>query len=273
MAIVLITGCRSGIGLETALAFGRRGDRVYATMRDPSAGTPLRRAIDDEELSVVMTPVDVTDAEAVSGTVCDVLAQEGRIDVLVNNAGIGGVVSAIEEIDEAVARAVWETNFWAPFRLIRAVLPSMRANGSGVIVNLSTFGARFPGGPGLAVYAATKHAISRFSESLQTELAGTGIRVVAIEPGFFATEIYTDAKRPSLDPSSPYYRLIRNIDASIAQQVADGADPAIVARAIVAAVEDTTSPTCILVGDDAIAAFDAHRRTLMSTWAGEFDNG
>jgi NAD(P)-dependent dehydrogenase (short-subunit alcohol dehydrogenase family) len=270
MAVVLITGCRSGIGLETALAFGRRGDRVYATMRDPAAGTRLRDAADREGLSVVMAALDVTDAAAVSGVVGDILAQEGRVDVLVNNAAIGGATSAIEEIDEDVARAVWETNFWAPFRLIRAVLPGMRANGLGVIVNLSTYGARFPGGPGLAMYGTSKHAISRFSESLQTELSRTGVRVVAIEPGFFAgTDIYTPDKRPDLDPSSPYARLIQSVDASVAAQIANGADPAVVASAIVTAVEDPNSPTCVLVGDDAVAAFDARRRALMTAWADE----
>jgi NAD(P)-dependent dehydrogenase (short-subunit alcohol dehydrogenase family) len=149
------------------------------------------------------------------------------------------------------------------------VLPGMRANGSGVIVNLSTFGARFPGGPGLAMYGTSKHAISRFPESLQTELSGTGVRVVAIEPGFFATDIYSDDKRPVLDPSSPYARVVRSVDTSVATRVANGADPAVVASAIVAAVEDPSSPTCILVGDDAMAAFDAHRRALMTGWVEE----
>ena len=182
------------------------------------------------------------------------MARESRIDVLVNNAGIGGVASAIEEIDEDVARAVWETNFWAPFRLIRAVLLHMRGQRSGVIVNLSTYGARLPGRPGLAMYSMSKQAISRLSESLQAELPGTGVRVVAIEPGFFSTEIYSGDKRPPIDPASPYAPIISAVDTRIAAGIANGADPAVVASAILAAVDDLASPTRVLVGDDAIAA-------------------
>src|SRR5262249_6182564 len=155
----------------------------------------------------------------------NVVAREGRIDVLVNNAGIGGAASAIEEVDEDVARAVWETNFWAPFRLIRAVLPHMRGQRAGVIVNLSTYGTRFPGGPGGAMYSVSKQAISRLSESLQAELRGTGVRVVAIEPGFFSTELYSGDKRPPIDPTSPYAPIISAVDARIAERIANGADP------------------------------------------------
>jgi NAD(P)-dependent dehydrogenase (short-subunit alcohol dehydrogenase family) len=269
MAVVLITGCRSGIGLQTALAFARRGDRVYATSRDVVRADQLRQSVNRECLPVEIQALDVTDGDAVRRMVGDVVAREGRIDVLVNNAGIGGGASAIEEVDEDVARAVWETNFWAPFRLIRAVLPHMRGQGSGVIVNLSTNGARFPGGPGLAMYGMSKQAISRLSESLQAELRGTGVRVVAMEPGFFSTEIYSGDKRPAIDPASPYAPIISAVDTRIAEGIANGADPAVVASAILAAVDDPASPTRVLVGDDAIAAFDAYRRALLATWHAE----
>ena len=268
MAVVLITGCRSGIGLQTALAFARRGDRVYATSRDVVRAEQLRQSVDRESLPVEIQTLDVTDGDAARRMIGNVVAREGRIDVLVNNAGIG-VVSAIEEIDEDVARAVWETNFWAPFRLIRAVLPHMRGQGSGVIVNLSSIGARLPGGPGMAMYGASKQAISRLSESLQAELRGTGVRIVAVEPGFFSTEIYSRDKRSPIDATSPYAQIISAVDTRIAEGIANGADPAVVASAILAAVDDPASPTRVLVGDDAIAAFDAHRRTLLAAWHAE----
>jgi NAD(P)-dependent dehydrogenase (short-subunit alcohol dehydrogenase family) len=189
--------------------------------------------------------------------------------VLVNNAGISRPASSIEEIDENVARAVWETNFWAPFRLIRAVLPHMRAQHSGVIVNLSTFGARFPGASVLAMYAISKHAISRLSESLQAELAGTGVRVVAIGPGFFATEIYNDAKRAAVNPSSPYAAMVAATDEAIATGIAEGADPALVAQAIVTSADNPNTPTCLLVGDDAIERVSAYRQELITAWQTE----
>ena len=163
MDVVVVTGCGSGIGLQTALAFARRGDRVYAVARDGHRCDRLRAAVDAESLPVSIVEMDVTDGSGVDAMVADVMAAEARIDVVVNNAGIAEGVSAVEEIDESVARAVWETNFWGSFRLIRAVLPHMRSAGRGVIVNLSSFGARFPGGPGLSMYACSKQALTRLT--------------------------------------------------------------------------------------------------------------
>ena len=120
------------------------------------------------------------------------------------------------------------------------------------------------------MYGMSKQAISRLSESLQAELRGTGVRVVAIEPGFFSTEIYRRDKRPPNDPASPYAPIISAVDSRIAEGIANGADPAVVASAILAAVDDPASPTRVLVGDDAIAAFDAYRRALLAAWGDEF---
>lgn len=169
-----------------------------------------------------------------------------------NNAGIG-FVGAIEDTDEERLRLLWETNFWGPVRLCRAVLPHMRARGNGVIVNLSSFGARFPGGAWLAMYGAFKHGISRISESLNAELAGTGVRAVAMEPGFFATEIYAEDKRATIDPSSFYAPTLTAVDGVIAEAIAGGADPSAVAATVLAAVDDPDTPSCVLVGDDAHA--------------------
>lgn len=270
MATVLITGCRSGIGLQTALAFGRRGDTVYATMRDTNADDHLKSIVERESLPIVVRPLDVTDGDAISRTVSEVVAEQGGVDVLVNNAGVG-FVGAIEEVDEAQARLTWETNFWGPIRLSQAALPHMRSRGRGVIVNLSTFGARFPGGPWLAMYSATKHAISQITESLNAELAGTGVRVVAIEPGFLATDIYADRKRATIEPSSYYAPALTQVDAAIAAGIESGADPALVADAILAAVDDPHSPARVLVGEDAIAHWDTLRRALIDQWRSELD--
>ncbi|HZB41961.1 MAG TPA: SDR family NAD(P)-dependent oxidoreductase [Ilumatobacter sp.] len=266
MAVVLITGCRSGIGLATALAFGRRGDRVYATMRDPARGERLSQIVRREGLNVAVEALDVTSDDQITRTVATIIASDGRVDVLVNNAGVPGVAAAIEELDESVARTTFETNFWGPFRLSRAVLPHMRRQGQGVIVNVSSFAARFPGSGVLAIYGLTKHLVSRLSESLQDELTSTGVRVVAIEPGFFATEIYDSAKRGTIDPMSPYAAMVAATDAAIADGIAAGADPSIVAAAIVTAVDDPSSPTCVLVGDDAVAAVEEFRQAEYGSW-------
>lgn len=238
---VLVTGCRSGIGLQTALAFGRRGDRVYAAVRDPARCDELRAAVDGESLPVTVVRLDVTDGDAIDATVADMLAGEGRIDVVVNNAGVG-FVSAVEEMDLALATQTWATNFWGPFRMMRAVLPSMRAAGRGVIVNVSTYGVNFPGGGGLAMYVACKRALTQLTEVTQDEVTGSGVRLVSIEPGFFATQVYGDDKRQPIDERSFYAPLLHRVDDHIAANVRDGADPAIVAAGIVAAADDASTP-------------------------------
>ena len=145
----------------------------------------------------------------------------------------------------------------------------MRAQGGGVIVNLSSVGTRFPGGGWLAMYGATKQAITRISESLNAELVGTGVRAVAIEPGFFATEIYADRKRASIDPASHYAAALTQADDRIAAAIAKGADPATVAHAIVAAVDNPATPVRVLVGEDAVARWDEFRRVLIKQWQAE----
>jgi NAD(P)-dependent dehydrogenase (short-subunit alcohol dehydrogenase family) len=271
MATVLITGCRSGIGYHTALTFGRRGDTVYATMRDPSVDGRLQQVVERESLPVVIHPLDVTDGTGISELVANLIAGEGAIDVLVNNAGIG-FAESIEELDEWRARLVWETNFWGPLRLSRSVLPHMRSRRSGFIINVSSQAAHFPGGPWLAMYSNSKIALSSFTQSLDTELAGTGVRAVSIEPGYFATEIYGDRQRAVIDANSPYAAGIARADAFVAAGVAGGDDPQIVADAIVAVVQDPQTPVRVVVGDDAKAAWDAYRRATIEKWRLELDS-
>lgn len=121
------------------------------------------------------------------------------------------------------------------------------------------------------MYAATKHAISQITESLNTELAGTGVRIVAIESGFFATELYADHKRVTITPSSHYAPALTHVDAAIATGIASGADPSLVADAILEAVDNPHSPARVLVGTDALARWDAFRRELIDQWRAELD--
>jgi NAD(P)-dependent dehydrogenase (short-subunit alcohol dehydrogenase family) len=268
MRVVLITGCRSGIGRATALGFARAGDAVHATMRDPTDGEELVDVAKREGLSIEVRALDVTDGHAIDDVTRAVLATHGRIDVLVNNAGVPGPLAALEEVDEAQARRAVETNFWAPFRLTRAVLPHMRAAGGGVIVNISTFGVRLaPGTRGLFFYNMTKRALYQLSLSLEAELEGTGVRVIDIEPGAFATGIYDDSKRPVIDATSPYAPMLITMDRVLAGMIANGAPPEIVASAIVEAVDDPESPTCVLVGEDAIAAVTEYEQAQVADWA------
>ncbi|MEW6581805.1 MAG: SDR family oxidoreductase [Actinomycetota bacterium] len=258
MSVVLITGCSSGIGLETALAFARRGDTAYASMRDPARGTGLRERADAEGLAVEVPALDVTDDSSVVSAVRAVERRQGAIDVLVNNAGIAGS-GPVETIPAERARAVLETNLWGPVRTIRAALPAMRARGAGVIVNVSSVAARVPAMPYNGFYAAGKSALGALSESLAWELAPFGIRVVCVEPGFFRTGIAAKAwAEPAAGPYRADHRWVNDFFARNGE--AGGGDPAVVGEAIARAAHDSASPLHVLVGDDARAYVDLARR-------------
>lgn len=253
MAVVVITGCRSGFGYEGALAFGRRGDTVHATLRDPSSGDRLVAAAAAEGLDVRISALDVTDDASVTAAIERVVAEHGRIDVVVNNAGVSGPQLPLEEQPEAAMRAAVETNVWGPIRVCRAVLPVMRAQGSGVIVNVSSVAARRAGSATTAIYGLTKAALSRLTESLHAEIVGFGLRAVALEPGSFATELF---ERDALvvDPSSPYAAVMAERVRRMAAFGGEAAHPSIVAAAMLRAVDDPTTPVRVLVGDDAVSA-------------------
>jgi NAD(P)-dependent dehydrogenase (short-subunit alcohol dehydrogenase family) len=144
MAVALVTGASAGIGLATAVALGRAGQDVYATMRKPAAAPELSAIAAAEKLPIKILPMDVDDDASVSKTVAEVLADAGRIDVLVNNAGIQGS-GPVEELPLTDFRRVMETNFFGSIRCIQAVLPGMRKQRDGHIVNVSTIGGRITG--------------------------------------------------------------------------------------------------------------------------------
>lgn len=203
MAAVLITGCSSGIGLETALAFARRGDHTYASMRNPEKAARLRERAAAENLEVEVLALDVTDDASVAAAVQLVEERHGAVDVLVNNAGIT-YAGAIEVTPIEQARAVMETNFWGVLRTIRAALPAMRARGGGVIVNVSSLAGRVWSVPYGGFYSASKAGIGSLSEALAGEVEQFGVRVVCIEPGSFATDVQTNAFNRELSEEDPY---------------------------------------------------------------------
>jgi NAD(P)-dependent dehydrogenase (short-subunit alcohol dehydrogenase family) len=251
MAVVVITGCSSGIGLEAALAFARRGHTACATMRNVAKAEGLRKRAADEGLDVSVVPLDVTDDASVRSGVADIRDRFGPIDVVVNNAGVG-YDGAVETIPMDVARGLMETNFWGAFRMIQAVVPEMRERRSGVVVNVSSLAGRIPGGLYQGIYAASKHGLGAMSESLAGELMPFDVRVVCIEPGFFATEIAANADAvDSGIAGSAYGPDHAWFDAFMRGGVESGADARIVADAIVSAVHDPDTPLHRAVGDDA----------------------
>lgn len=259
MSVVLITGCSTGFGLETALAFARRGDTAVATMRNLAKADALRERADAEGLTVHLETLDVLDQQSIDDAVSKVLQDHGTIDVLVNNAGVSSD-GPVETQSIENAMRLMDTNFWGALRMIRSVLPTMRANRSGVIINVSSIAGRIPGIPFSGMYSASKHALGTLSEALAREIEPFSIRVVAIEPGFFATEFVANNLSDDEVQSSVYAAdqdwLKKFMDAGIG----GAPGPEIVAKAIVAAADDSSGKLHQPIGDDALMYLDLMRQ-------------
>lgn len=252
MAIALITGCSTGFGQKAALHFARKGDTVYASMRDTTKAGLLEEAREKEKLKIEAIQLDVTDETSVNNAVRQVIDREGRIDVLVNNAGIGAH-GPIEETDEDEAKEVFETNFFGALRTMRLVAPTMRAQRSGTIVNVSSL-AGVVTAPFQGVYSASKRALEAASEALYYELHPFGVRVLLIEPGGFETAIEQSRRVPRrYNEGSPYLEFDQRFAQALTRLpgAAVRGDPQIVAEAIYDAVHAEQPKLRYLVGQDA----------------------
>ena len=202
----LITGANTGIGFATSVYLARHGFRVHAAIRDFSRSEKLQKVIEKEKLPIVIHQLDVTDLDSISQVVTKIEDDEGRVDVLINNAGLSNACP-MELYPEDEHRLLFETNYWGPVHLTQAVLPGMRAQGRGTIVNMSSILGRVAV-VNQAAYCASKFAIEAFSESLALEVSPMGIRIIIIEPGVIATPIFE--KTPvHYDKSSPYRQAMR----------------------------------------------------------------
>ncbi|MFE4821625.1 oxidoreductase [Streptomyces sp. NPDC056704] len=222
--VALVTGASSGIGNTTARAFVAAGFEVIGTGRTASGLTP--------PAGVTFLDLDVTSNESVTAAVQEVIERFGRIDVLVNNAGLGSA-GAAEENSVAQAQSLFNLNFFGLVRMTKAVLPHMRAQGHGRIVNLSSVLGVIPQ-PYMALYVAAKHAIEGYSESLDHEVREHGVRVLLVEPGYTRTAFDTKAAQP--DTPLPLYAERRRVfDEVVAAAMKTGDDPSVVAKEIVSA--------------------------------------
>ena len=204
MTSVLITGTSKGIGLETALAFGRAGHRVHATMRNPSQSPALAETLAKEKLPITISTMDVDSDQSVNDAITTIL-KSGPIDVLVNNAGVEGV-GPVEEFPSAKFRAIMETNYFGALRCIQAVVPGMRQRQTGSIINVSSVAGRLCCPP-LTSYCASKWALEALSEGLACELRTFNIRVAIVEPGIIDTAMAQRIGDPA--PGSPYGQTAR----------------------------------------------------------------
>ena len=224
--VVLITGASSGIGRATAELLVGRGHRVFGGVRGPATTRPLA--------GVELVPLDVRDQASVKACVEEVLSRAGRIDVLINNAGVN-LVGAIEETSVGQAQALFDTNVIGVLRMIQAVLPGMRRQGAGQIVNISSILGILPA-PFMGVYASTKHAVEGLSESLDHEVRGFGIRVVLIEPPYVRTNLDASAAQAE-GRIDVYAAQRRRTAAAITQNTNSAPEPRIVAEEVLRSIE------------------------------------
>jgi NAD(P)-dependent dehydrogenase (short-subunit alcohol dehydrogenase family) len=250
--LVLITGCSSGIGLATALECAEAGFRVVGTMRNLERREALLEAARAREVSIAVEQLDVTSTSA-PGKVRELVLKYGPFFGLVNNAGIafGG---AFEEQSDEDVREQFETNVFGLMAITRSLLPSMRAQGRGRIVNVSSLSGRL-GLPGVSSYAATKHAVEGFSEALRWEVEPFGIQVTLVEPGTFRTPLFAgNQRRGSLaDMEGPYARLNRLLERVALEASKSAPAPDAVGKAIARTLAQSSPPFRTIVGHDARA--------------------
>jgi NAD(P)-dependent dehydrogenase (short-subunit alcohol dehydrogenase family) len=248
--VAIVTGSSSGIGLESALLLARNGYITYATMRSPEKDTSIKTVVQKEGLPIRVVQLDVTDDSSVKNAVDHIISEAGRIDVLVNNAGYG-LGGALEDLSMEEIKSQYETNLFGLIRVTQAVLPTMRKQRSGRILNLSS-GAGIFGYPGGSAYVSTKFAVEGLSESIAYELEPFGIKVILIEPGFIRTNfanVMVVAKKAQ-DPASPYSELMQKIMASASELAKNASDAELVANVILDAASNPNPRLRYLAGKD-----------------------
>ncbi|MFP6624983.1 MAG: SDR family oxidoreductase [Myxococcota bacterium] len=250
MEIAVVTGTSTGIGLATSLHLARNGYRVFAGMRNLAKADALRDAAAAEDLSVEVIEIDVT-SELSTKSAFEAVRSAGPVDVLVNNAGIGGA-SPLELTPEAEHRQIFETNYFGAVRCIQQVLPFMRERGRGAIANITSVEGVFAT-PNQIAYSASKFALECLGEALAHEVCRFGVRVFNIEPGVIMTNIFENsAEATRYDKASPYQPLMRRNGKVFAAGFKQGTPPEEVAAAILQAITADDYKLRWPVGQDAV---------------------
>ena len=264
MKIAVVTGTSTGIGFETSLHLARNGYSVFAGMRNTAKAQPLIDAAKAESLPVQVLQMDVTDADSLQTAFATIHAQ-GDVSLLVNNAGIGGA-TPLELTPEVEHRQIFETNYFGTINCIQAVLPSMRKNGTGDIVNISSI-VGILATPNQIAYSASKYAVEGASEALAHEVYRFGVRVYCVEPGVVATSIFDNsADATRYDKTSPYQPIMRRNGKMYATGFKAPASPHQVADAILTAVTQPTYQFRWPVGVDADGICAGRAKITAEDW-------
>ena len=257
--VVLITGCSSGIGYETALMLARNGFLTFATMRNTKKSDSLEEIIKKERLDLNIRELDVNDDTSIENTINCIKREANRIDVLINNAGYG-LVGFFEDLTLDEIRNQFETNFFGVLNITKKIIPIMRLQKSGIIINVSS-GAGQVGFPGISAYVSTKFAIEGFSESLMYELFPYGIKVVIIEPGVIKTNFFRNCivSEHSMKKSSPYSRSLGKFQKNVELMQEHATSPIDVAKVILQVLGNNEPKQRYIVGNDVAMILEAKK--------------
>ena len=248
--VAVVTGSSSGIGYETSLILARNGFLTYATMRNLNKSENMKLIVAKENLPIQIKQLDVTDDVSVKNAIQEISSEAGHIDVLVNNAGYG-LNGAFEDLAMDEIKAQYETNVFGLVRTTQAVLPIMRRQKSGTIVNISSGAGRF-GFPGSSAYVSTKFAVEGLSESMSYELEPFGIKVVIVEPGVIRTNFVDGmvVAKKSQKPNSPYSQITQKIATGFEEMMKNASSADLVAKVVLDAITDENPSLRYLAGSD-----------------------
>ncbi len=255
--VALVTGSSSGIGLESALALARDGYHTFASMRNISKAGELENAAKKENLPLKIIELDVDKEESIVSAIKKIIADAGRLDVLVNNAGYGQF-GCTEDVSVEDFRKQFETNFFSIVRIVQEVSPIMRNQNSGIIVNISSVAGRM-GLPGSTAYISSKFALEGFGECLRYELGQFGIKTTLIEPGVIKTNFFESMKIPDSKTDPKYKQLTDHIHSGLKMMVELGTPPSQVADVIIKAIHDDEMLPRYIVGTDAAMFMEAKK--------------
>ena len=261
-SVAVVTGSSTGNGFETSLLLAKNKFYTYATMRNLDKSTRTKEIAKKDSLPLEVLQLDVTDDKSVADAIDMISNRHRRIDVLVNNAGYD-MHGAVEDLSIDEIKTQFETNFFGAVRLMKAVLPLMRKQRSGIIVNVSSIGGRI-GVPLNSAYTSSKFALEGFSESMKYELEGFGIRVILIEPGAVKTNFLENIKwaQEAVKLDSPYAELSKKVSEGVRESFKQASSsPLQVAEAVLNAIKSENPNTRYLVGDDAAAIIERRKKS------------
>jgi NAD(P)-dependent dehydrogenase (short-subunit alcohol dehydrogenase family) len=255
--VALVTGSSSGIGYETALLLARNGFDTFATMRNMNKSKEITEVSNRENLPLRVVQLDVNDDKSVTDAINNILKEKESIEVVVNNAGYG-LMGSVEDSSLDEIKSQFETNFFGAIRVMQRVIPIMRKQRSGTIVNVSSIAGRI-GFPMGSAYVSSKFALEGLSESISYELKQFGIKIILIEPGVIKTNFALVTPKKAVNTNSSYSQLMNKLEENLFSTIANGTPPKEVASVILRSITEASPEHRYLVGNDAVELINARK--------------